>query len=161
MNFLLYVITLLQLNVFMYLNFKNLGFPYFKLLALSSLIIILFGTIISEYMYCVNYLSSFYLRSIYYYNWSYFIIREPHSFTRTCFLLYIKCLRPCSILYQRIEQKHIPSNMFCFELQHIYQSPRKNFFFRYYLSSVVCMYVCGYVCMYVCMSLRLQPHRST
>ena len=31
------------------------------------------------------------------------------------------------------------------------QSPRKKFFFRYYLSSVVCMYVCMYVGMYVCM----------
>ena len=36
---------------------------------------------------------------------------------------------------------------------------REKFFFRYYLSSAVCMYVCGCVC--VCVSLRLQPHRST
>ena len=41
------------------------------------------------------------------------------------------------------------------------QSPRKNIFFRYYLSSVGCMYVCMWVCMCVCVSLRLQPHRST
>ena len=42
-----------------------------------------------------------------------------------------------------------------------FQLPRKKYFFRYYLSSAVCMYVCVCVCVCVCVSLRLQPHRST
>ena len=44
----------------------------------------------------------------------------------------------------------------CFYLNKYYQSPRKNFFFRYYLSSAGCLYVSMYVSAVVATPFNLE-----
>ena len=60
---------------------------------------------------------------------------------------------PSGHVLERIKSHNSFGNSKGFEKGDNFQSPRKKIFFRYYLSSVGCMFVC--------VSLRLQPHRST